>query len=128
MMKAQCATGGYLPEKNVLGDGGEGEGVEELLKETEEDKDGEERRRRLRRTTMGNWMLDAVAELTRPAPVAVEEKHGSRFLSPDAFSSKAPATPIASRNARRPSSIHVEHLPQAPGAYGATERFWRAEA
>jgi ATP-binding cassette, subfamily B (MDR/TAP), member 1 len=64
MMQSQCATGGFLPEKDVLPEEGP---VEEILKDDDKD---DRKRRRIRSTTMGDWMLDAVAELTKPAPIA----------------------------------------------------------
>ena len=81
MMQSRCATGGFLAEIDVIG---EEEAVEEILRE---DDNNDKKRWRIRSTTMGNWMLDAVAELTKPAPVAStsaidgrEIKHVSRFI------------------------------------------------
>ncbi|KAM6501467.1 P-loop containing nucleoside triphosphate hydrolase protein [Amanita muscaria] len=116
MLEAQMKTGGYLPEKD------EGAGIEEqchrpqqllehLLEEMAvetEDPDHEsvevpftfqhDWAKKSRRTTMANWMLDVVADLTSasapstsPLPSgagAIPDRRASRFVPFEAFTAK----------------------------------------
>jgi ATP-binding cassette subfamily B (MDR/TAP) protein 1 len=66
----------------------------------------------LRPITLGNWMFEAVANLTW-------NKDAPRVSQPPVISEKVPVEP----RQRRPSSIHIDSLPQTPRtAYTFTPR------
>ncbi|KAF9462182.1 P-loop containing nucleoside triphosphate hydrolase protein [Collybia nuda] len=138
MMLTQRATGGYLPEK-VIDDEEytqvDVEKVQALLEDEEEDQVEVEvpfnlkhqslARPTLRPLTLGNWMFDVVADLTKnetgapaAAMVAAREPHRiSRFVPADAFSAE-----LTEARPRRPSSIHVPALPSPTAAHTLVSR------
>ena len=147
MMETQGATGGFLPEKEIDDQPGTDE-VEAILEE-EAEKEKQEldavaedttlrpfnlkhqslARPALRPVTLGNWMFDAVAELTKngptttpaPAMVGAREPHRlSRFIPAEAF---AKETSTYQRR-RRPSSVTIPSVPLPPATYTvATRRY-----
>jgi ATP-binding cassette subfamily B (MDR/TAP) protein 1 len=130
MMETQGATGGYLPEKEeilqivevdtIL----EQEAVREKESiETENDdvhpfnlKHQSLARPVLRPITLGNWMFEAVADLTRNAPTSAvvaarEASRINRFVPPEMFTKT-----MEEVRPRRPSSVHIPSMPQTPCA------------
>jgi ATP-binding cassette subfamily B (MDR/TAP) protein 1 len=133
MMESQGATGGFLPEKEVKVGRGIGE-LDVILEEAEKEKEAEMMegaddagrfnlkhqslaRPALRPVTLGNWMFEAVQNLTRDKEEksaaggntivdAAAAKRRSRFVPPDAF-----AKEMTVGLARRPSSTYIPSIP-----------------
>lgn len=144
MMRTQAGTGGYLPEKDLdeaQGGGVDVEKVQALLEEEEEEEGAGQvegpfnlkhqslARPTLRPLTLGNWMFDVVADLTKTggasvpatAVVAARDAHRvSRFVPADAFSAEMVESPRS--RPRRPSSIHVPALPSPAVAHTVASR------
>jgi ATP-binding cassette subfamily B (MDR/TAP) protein 1 len=138
MMEMQGATGGYLPEKEEQAQIVEVDAILEkatqLEKEDVESLSEEVRpfnlkhqslaRPSLRPVTLGNWMFEAVAELTKDAPTSAvlatrQASMVHRFVPPEAFArSMTPGV-----RPRRPSSVHIPSMPETPtAAYTPTSR------
>ncbi|KDQ51622.1 hypothetical protein JAAARDRAFT_40847 [Jaapia argillacea MUCL 33604] len=109
LMEAQSGVGGLPPksdEAEVDGDGGEREEVERILEEAEVGK-GERRLTMGRPLTLGNWMFDAVADLTAVKGGALGgERRVSRFVPAEAFAPE----PTSESRSRRPSSLYIPDI------------------
>lgn len=80
------------------------------------------------RLTMSNWMLDAIAELTRPsaAPPASQIQHRiSRFVPPEAFAREDDEEEEEISKLERRKTLHIDipPLPFPPPSYTANPRY-----
>ena len=109
MMESQGGVGGYLPEKRLSE---ELEGVvEKLLEKVEEEKRSTKRMMlKEKRVTLGNWMFEAIQDLTVKDRPTVEKEGLSRFV-PGAFVEE-----VKVDVGRRPSSIHIDFPFPSPPA------------
>ena len=109
MMESQGGVGGYLPEKRLSE---EPEGVvEKLLEKVEEEKRSTKRMTlKEKRVTLGNWMFEAIQDLTVKDRPTVEKEGLSRFV-PDAFVEE-----VKVDVGRRPSSIQIDFPFPSPPA------------
>ena len=120
MMDAQGATGGFLPEKEAVVP--DRQQLDVILEQAEAEKEAELEsvgddagrfnlkhqslaRPALRPVTLGNWMFEAVQDLTKQQQPVISDlpsKRASRFIPADAF-----AKEMTLGLSRRPSSVYV---------------------
>ena len=119
MMESQGGAGGYLPEKRLsfVSDELEAE-VEKVLEEVEEEKRMTKRMTlKEKRVTFGNWMFEAIQDLTVKDKPTVEKARLSRLVPAESF-----AKEMKFNIPRRPSSIHIGILPPPVEAHTPSSR------
>jgi len=136
MMDTQGATGGFLPEKEAI-TVPDRQQLDAILEQADAEKEAELEaadddagrfnlkhqslaRPALRPVTLGNWMFEAVQDLTKQQQAVVTDrpsKRTSRFIPADAF-----AKEMTIGLSRRPSSIHVPSLTMPSPTHTVTSR------
>jgi ATP-binding cassette, subfamily B (MDR/TAP), member 1 len=116
MMDAQGATGGFLPEKEAVVP--DRQHLDVIFEQAEAEKEAEQEsvgdnagrfnlkhqslaRPALRPVTLGNWVFEAVQDLTKQQRAVFPELPSGRFVPADAF-----AKEMTFDRPRRPSSVH----------------------